>query len=133
MPPLSPVTTTSAASRSTSPSTSPVAKRGDEPVGELVALAAGRLEARPALGDVAPGPHRDLAAVVRGLVDDRGDLGELVAEDVVQQEHRALDRAQPLEHEQERHRQRIGGSRSPRPGRARSGRSASGSGSHCPT
>ena len=53
-------------------------------------------------------PERELAAVRLVLADDLGDLVEAVPEDVVEQEDRPLDRAQPLEQEQERHRQRVG-------------------------
>ena len=60
-----------------------------------------------------------------------GDLVVPVAEDVVEQEHRALDRVQPLQHEQEGHRQRVG--LLGRPADPPSSSVSSGSGSHCPT
>jgi hypothetical protein len=49
-----------------------------------------------------------LAARRRGPPDDLPDLLEVVVEHVVEQENRPLDRCQPLEQDQERHRQRVG-------------------------
>ena len=40
--------------------------------------------------------------------DDPADLLEVVVEDVVEEEDRPLDRGQPLEQDEERHRQRVG-------------------------
>jgi hypothetical protein len=59
------------------------------------------------LFDVTARPHRQLAAVVLALADDRRDLVVAVVEDVVEQEDGPLDRRQALEHQQERHRERI--------------------------
>ena len=89
------------------------ARGGEEPAGHLVALRGRCLEAwlagaGPALVDVAPGPDEDLAAVRLGLAGDLGDLLVVVAEHLVQQEHRALGRRQALKQHEERHRQRIG-------------------------
>jgi hypothetical protein len=65
---------------------------GEEPAGELLALAPGGLEPRPAGLDVAAGSGRDLAAVVLGPADEAADLGVAVAKHLVEQEHRPLDR-----------------------------------------
>jgi len=53
---------------------------------------------------MAPGPQRELAAVVLALADDARDLLIAVAEDVLQKEDGPLHRGQPLQHQQERHR-----------------------------
>jgi len=82
--------------------------RGKEPGRQLVALAGGDVEPRPLGLDVLAGPARQLAAGTRAPADDAGCLVVAVAEDVVQQEHRPLQRRQPLEQQQERHRQRVG-------------------------
>jgi hypothetical protein len=50
---------------------------------------------------------RKLPAVVLALADDPRDLVEAVAEDVVEQEDRALDRRERLEQYEERHRERV--------------------------
>jgi hypothetical protein len=65
-------------------------------------------EARAARLDVASRPRRQLADVVGALADDLGDLGVVVVEDVVQQEHGALLGRQALEQRQHRQRQRVG-------------------------
>jgi hypothetical protein len=52
----------------------------EEPSGQLVMLLTGRLEARPALLEVAPGADGELANVVFALADDRRDLRVAVAE-----------------------------------------------------
>ena len=46
--------------------------------------------------------------VAGGPADDPADLLEVVVEHVVEQEDRPLDRGQPLEQDEERHRQRVG-------------------------
>jgi hypothetical protein len=76
---------------------------GEEPAGHLVLLRAGGLEARLALIDVVPGPDEDLTAVRLGLAGDLRDLLVVVAEHLVQQEHRTLVRRQALEQHQEGH------------------------------
>jgi hypothetical protein len=76
---------------------------GEEPAGDLILLLAGGLEARLALIDVAPGPDEDLTAVRLGLAGDLGDLLVVVAEHLVQQEHRTLVRRQALQQHQESH------------------------------
>jgi len=58
--------------------------------------------------DVLPGAVGKLAAGLARLADDAGRLAVVIAENVMQQEHRPLDRRQPLEQQQERHRQRVG-------------------------
>lgn len=65
---------------------------------------------RAAFLDVAAGPRRELATRLLRLAQDAGDLGVAVVEDLGQQEGGALGRGQPLEQEQERHRQvrRVG-------------------------
>jgi len=57
---------------------------------------------------VPTGPHRELTAVLLRLVDDPGHLVVAVIEDVVEEEDGPLHRREPLEHEQERHRERVG-------------------------
>jgi hypothetical protein len=71
-------------------------RRLEKPVGDLVALLAGGVEARLAVVDVVPGPGQDLAAVRLGLAGDAGDLLVVVAEHLVQQEHRSFGRCQAL-------------------------------------
>ena len=78
---------------------------GEEPAGHLLALLAGGVEARLAVVDVVPGPGQDLTAVRLGLAGDAGDLLVVVAEHLVQQEHRSFGRCQALQQHQERHRQ----------------------------
>jgi hypothetical protein len=82
--------------------------RLEEAVGERLAAVGRGLRPAPLLAHVAAGAHGQLTAVVLAARDDLGDLAVAVVEDVVQQEDRALDRGQPLEHEQERHRDRVG-------------------------
>jgi len=54
------------------------------------------------------GAAGELATAGRALPDDRRDLREVVAEHVMQQEDRALDRIQPFQHHQKREREGIG-------------------------
>jgi hypothetical protein len=85
---------------------------GEEPARHLLTLLArgveaGALAAGTALGDVLPGPGKDLAAVRLGLAGDPRDLGVLVAEYLMEQEHRAFGRGQALQQDEESHRQGI--------------------------
>jgi hypothetical protein len=66
------------------------ADRLEEPAGYLVPLLARGLEPGLALVDVVPGADEDLPAVRLGLAGDLGDLGVVVAEDLVEQEHGAF-------------------------------------------
>ena len=79
----------------------------DEPSHQLVALLARRLEAGPALLDVASGAGGELAYVVLALADDLRDLRILVAEHIVEQQRGSLLRREALQQHQHRHRQRI--------------------------
>jgi hypothetical protein len=54
------------------------------------------------------GAHGDLPAVVLCLVHHVGDLVVPIGEHVAQKEHRAFDRREVLEQQQEPHRQRVG-------------------------
>ena len=81
---------------------------GDELPRQPLALGWRGREARALLGDVLAGAPGELATIRRRLADDRRDLGEVVAEDVVQQEDRALDRIQPFQHDQEGQREGVG-------------------------
>src|SRR5205085_10599624 len=76
-------------------------------LGYPAALLERRVEARPALVDCTPRAQRDLAAVGLALADDLADLRERIAEHVMQQEHRALERGEALEQHEERKRQRV--------------------------
>src|SRR3954454_22914805 len=64
-------------------------------------------EAWPCGPDMRPGPGGELAASRFRAVERRGDLGEVDAEHVVQQEGRALQRGQPFQREHEREGQVI--------------------------
>src|SRR6266487_6586020 len=68
----------------------------EEPGCQLLALLARRLEAGPALLDVASGAGRELAHVVLALADDRHDLWITVGEHVVKQQHGSLRRREAL-------------------------------------
>jgi hypothetical protein len=86
--------------------------RGEEPARHLLALLprgveAGFLAAGAALGNVLPGPGKDLAAVRPGLAGDPRDLGVFVAEYLMEQENRAFGRGQALQQDEEGHRQGI--------------------------
>ena len=59
------------------------------------------------VADAAAGRGRQLAAGRRRTADDLGDLGERVAEDVVQDERDPLGRRHRVEHDQERHVDRL--------------------------
>ena len=80
----------------------------EEPSCQLVALLARRLEAGPALLDVASGAGGELAHVVLALADDRRDPRILVVEHIVKQQHGSLLRREALQQHQHRQRQRIG-------------------------
>ena len=71
--------------------------RVEEPAGHLVALLARGLEPGLALVDVVPGAGEDLPAVRLGLPGDLGDLGVVVAEDLVEQEHGSFGRRQAFQ------------------------------------
>src|SRR5918999_551423 len=73
-----------------------------EPSCQLVALLARRLEAGPALLDVASGAGRELAYVVLALADDRRDLRIAVLEHVAKQQHRTLLWREVLQQHQHR-------------------------------
>jgi hypothetical protein len=60
------------------------------------------------IGVVVPGAGEDLTAVRLGLAGDARDLFVVVAEHLVQQEHRAFGRSQALHQDEEGHRQRVG-------------------------
>jgi hypothetical protein len=64
----------------------------EEALRELFALLARRLDARPALIDMSACPRGKLPAVLFALPDDCCDLGVVVAEDVVKEEDRSLNR-----------------------------------------
>ena len=104
----------------------------EEPRRQLLALLAVGLEPGPARVHVAPRPHRELAARRLRPAHRRRDLGEAEPEHLPQHEDRPLERAEPLEQQQGRHRHRVGQLRRPLPG-PRTGRSSSGSGNHGPT
>lgn len=74
----------------------------EEPLGELLPPLARRLEARRAVLHVAAGAYGDLPAVVLALAHNFGDLVVPVGEHLAQKEHRALDRGEVLEEQQER-------------------------------
>ena len=74
----------------------------EEAVGEALPLLTRGLEPRPLIVHVAPGAHRELAGVVLVLAHDVGNLVVPVAEDVVEQEDRPLDRGEALQEHEER-------------------------------
>ncbi len=65
------------------------------------------VEARATGSDMSLGAAEELAAGRFGFADDRGDLGVFVAEDLSQQEHRALYGGQLLQRHQERQCERL--------------------------
>jgi len=81
----------------------------EEPSCQLVALLARRLEAGPALLDVASGAVGELAHVVLSLADDRRDLRVPVVEHIVKQQHGSLLGREALKQHQHGQRQRVGG------------------------
>jgi len=85
----------------------PLGDRVEEPRGQAFALLPRRFEAGLPVVDVTACTSRELPTVVRPLADDLGDLVEAVAEDVVEQEDRALDRVELLEQDEERERERV--------------------------
>ena len=74
----------------------------EEAVGEALPLLARGLEPRPPIVHVVPRAHRELPGVVLALAHDVGDLVVSVAEDVVEQEDRPLDRSEALQEHEER-------------------------------
>ena len=80
----------------------------EEAAGHLVALLAGGVEPGLACVYVMPGPGEDLTAVRLGLAGDLGDLGVVIAEDLVEQEHGAFGRRQAFQQDEEGHGQGIG-------------------------
>src|SRR5215207_3890016 len=93
LPPLSPTSTASGASRATRPSMSP--SRAAAPLLRV------RVEARTLVVDASAGAAEELARVGGRRVEDLGDVGELVVERLAQHEHRALVGAQALEQDEE--------------------------------
>src|SRR5215207_10368851 len=79
-----------------------------EPSCQPVALLARRLEAGPALLDVASGAGGELAHVIVTLADDRRDLRIPIVEHVVKQQHGSLLRRDALQQHQQGQRQRVG-------------------------
>src|SRR5215207_1156423 len=79
-----------------------------EPSCQPVALHARRLEAGPALLDVASGAGGELAHVIVTLADDRRDLRIPIVEDIVKHQHSPLLGRKALEQHQHRQRHRIG-------------------------
>ena len=102
--------------------------RHQEAVRELAAVFQVGVEALPPSFDVPAGPGAQLAARTRGCgrANPR-DLLERIAEDVMQEIRRPLERPQLLEQHQERQRQAVGLRRPPR-----RRRTTTGSGSHAP-
>jgi hypothetical protein len=89
-------------------SASSAEQRRQEPLGDLLAhLGVGR-EPRPPGLDVFAGPVRQLAYRRRRPVHDFGDLGVRIAEHVAEDEYRALQRGQRLQHHHHRERHRLG-------------------------
>jgi hypothetical protein len=86
----------------------PAVYRAEEAAGHLVSLLAGSVEPGLARVYVVPGPDGDLPAVRLGLAGDLGDLPEVVAEDLVEQEDGAFGRRQALQQDEECHGQGIG-------------------------
>jgi hypothetical protein len=76
---------------------------GDELLGDLPVLGDADVEgsAAPAVLDLLPGPAGQLAAGRRRPADGLRDRLERHAEDVMQDEHHPLGRAEPLQHDQE--------------------------------
>ena len=81
---------------------------GEEPLGHLPLDARVGLVAGAAGVHVLAGAVGELPYGRRGAVEDAGDLGVGVAEDLVQDEHRPLQRGERLQHHQQRHRHRLG-------------------------
>ena len=82
--------------------------RRQEAVGELAAVFQVSVEALPPLFDVPAGPGAELAARGRAAAERTSDLLERIAEDVVEEIRRTLERAQLLEQHEERQRQAVG-------------------------
>ena len=85
------------------------AGRAAEPLEQVVVLLRRCLESRTNRADMLAGPPQNLPAVGLAEPERPGNVGVVVLEDLSQQEHRALDRRESLEHHQERHRQRFVG------------------------
>ena len=82
---------------------------GEESLGGLTLLDAVGFEPRPPGLDVAAGPVTGLPDGRLGTLYGLGDFGVAEVEDLLQHEHRALQRAEGLEHDEHRHRYRFGG------------------------
>ncbi len=80
----------------------PVERGPHEPLRRLPPHPRMRPVPRPARVHVFPGAPGQLPYGRRGAVEDSGDLGVRVAEDLVQHEHRPLQRGQRLQHHQHR-------------------------------
>ena len=80
----------------------------EEPGGQLLALSSVGGEPRPTRLHVPASSDRELAACGLRTPDRRRDLREVEPEHVPEHEHRAFERAQPLEQQQRRHRHRVG-------------------------
>ena len=78
------------------------------PVSRSASSGAG-LESRPTPVDVLLGAADELPAIHLGLSEDLADLAVVVVEDAAEQIGRPLDRGEALEHQEERHRHRLGG------------------------
>ena len=66
-----------------------------------------RVEPRTAVGDAGASPVHDLPAGGLVAFDDGRDVGVVHHEHLAEDEHRALDGTEPLEHGEERERQRL--------------------------
>ena len=88
-------------------------ERVEEPCRQFLPLPAVRVEPGASGVHVAPRPHRELAARRLRPPDRRRDLAEAEPEHLPQHEHRPLERAEPLEQQQGRHRHRVGQLRRP--------------------
>ena len=108
LPPPSVHSVTSGASNSMSVIDVTADGRGEEPLGGFALLDAVGLESRSPGLDVFAGPVRRLPHRGLGTLDGLADLGVAEVEHLLQHEHRALQRAERLQHHQHRHRHRVG-------------------------
>ncbi len=83
-------------------------ERAEEPRRQFLPLPAVRLEPGAPCVHVAPRPHRELAARRLRPSHGRRDLRKAEPEHLSQHEDRALERAEPLQQQQGRHRHRVG-------------------------